>query len=145
MRAGVAVTNTPDVLTDATAELALGLTLAAARRLGAAERDLREGRWHGLAPGAYLGTELTGSTFGVVGLGRIGARYAELVRPLAGRILYSAPRPKPEAESRLGAERAEPALLAEADVVSLHAPGLPETAGMIGERELELMKADAPC
>jgi glyoxylate reductase len=141
---GVAVTNTPDVLTNATAELALGLTMAVARGLGAAEQDLRAGNWKGLAPGSYLGTELTGKTFGVVGLGRIGARYAELVRPLAGRILYSARTPKPEDERRLGAERAElPALLAEADVVSLHAPSSPETAGMIGAGELEAMKPTA--
>src|SRR5204863_5516747 len=76
---GVAVTNTPDVLTNATAELALALTLAAARRIGEAEADLRAGRWAGWDPGAYLGLELSGATFGSVGLGRIGRRYAELV------------------------------------------------------------------
>ena len=81
---GVAVTNTPDVLTNATAELALGLTLAAARRTSEAEADLRGGRWTGWDPAAYLGLELSGATVAVVGLGRIGRRYAELVRPLAG-------------------------------------------------------------
>jgi len=104
---GVAVTNTPDVLTNATAELALALTLAAARRMTEAEADLRGGRWTGLRPDGYLGLELSGATFGVVGLGRIGHRYAELVRPMAGEILYAANSAKPEAESELGARRAE--------------------------------------
>ena len=88
-RRGVAVTNTPDVLTNATAELALALTLAAARRMTEAEADLRAGRWRGWDPGAYLGIELTGATFGVVGLGRIGRRYAELVAGFAGEVLYA--------------------------------------------------------
>ena len=99
---GVAVTNTPDVLTNATAELALALTLAAARRMTEAEADLRAGRWTGLRPDGYLGLELSGASFGVVGLGRIGRRYAELVRPMAGEILYAANSPKPEAEQRAG-------------------------------------------
>jgi glyoxylate reductase len=140
----VAVSNTPDVLSDTTAELALALTLGVARRLGAAEQDLRAGRWRGLAPGDYLGKQLTGAAFGVIGMGRIGARYAELVRPMAGRILYSGPSPKPDADRRLGAEYLPLAdLLAEADVVSLHAPASPETASLIGAAELERMKPGA--
>ena len=89
-RRGVAVTNTPGVLTNATAELALALTLASARRLTELEAELRAGRWTGWDPGAYLGTELSGATFAIVGLGRIGRRYAELVSGLAGRIVYVA-------------------------------------------------------
>ena len=141
---GVAVTNTPDVLTNATAELALALTMAAARRMTEAEADLREGRWEGLRPDGYLGLELSGATFGVVGLGRIGRRYAELVRPMAGDLLYAANSQKPEAESELGAERAElDELLARADVVSIHAPGTAETAGMIGRDQLAAMRPHA--
>ena len=75
---GVIVTNTPDVLTEATAELALALTLAAARRMSDAERDLRAGRWRGWDPAAYRGIEICGATVGVVGMGRIGHRYARL-------------------------------------------------------------------
>jgi glyoxylate reductase len=143
-RRGVAVTNTPDVLTDATAELALALTLAAARGMSEAEADLRRGAWTGWDPGAYLGLELTGCTFGVVGLGRIGRRYAELVRPLAGRILYTARRRKEDAERELGVEPvAFEDLLGEADVVSLHVPGSPETRGMIGAAELARMGSHA--
>jgi len=141
---GVAVTNTPGVLTNATAELALGLTVAAARRAREAEDTLREGRWTGWDPGALLGLELSGCTFGVVGLGRIGGRYAQLVRPLADTLLYTARSPKPDAESDLGAEHAElPELLERSDVVSLHAPGGDATRHLIGSSELERMKTHA--
>jgi glyoxylate reductase len=141
---GVAVTNTPDVLTNATAELALALTLAAARHMSEAEADLRGGRWSGLRPDGYLGLELSGATFGIVGMGRIGRRYAELVSPMARTILYTATSPKPDAERDLGAERAELAeLLTRADVVSVHAPGTPETAGLIGADELRAMRRHA--
>ena len=137
---GVVVTNTPDVLTEATAELALALTLAAARRLSEGERDLRAGRWKGLRPIAYLGLELRGAVVGVVGLGRIGGRYAELVAAVGAELLYTARSQKPEAERELGARRSElHELLEAADVVSLHAPGRPETRHLIGPRELELI------
>ncbi len=141
---GVAVTNTPDVLTNATAELALALTVAAARRTSDAEAELRAGRWTGWDPEAFLGLELSGATFGIVGLGRIGTRYAELVRPLAGELLYAARSDKPEAERVLGATRAELAeLLERADVVSLHAPAGAETHHLIGAAELDAMKPSA--
>jgi glyoxylate reductase len=141
---GIPATNTPDVLTNATAELALALTTAAARGTSAAEADLRAGRWTGWDPGAYLGLELSGATFAVVGLGRIGHRYAELVRPLAGDLLYVARSPKDEAEAALGAVRAELAeALGRADVVSLHVPAGEETRHLIGEPELASMQAHA--
>jgi glyoxylate reductase len=137
---GVIVTNTPGVLTEATAELALALTLAAARRMSDAERDLRAGCWAGWDPAAYRGIELRGATAGVVGLGRIGLRYAEMVKALGAEIVYAGPSPKPEAERRLGAERLElERLLAASDVVSLHAPSLPDTYHLIGAAELELI------
>jgi glyoxylate reductase len=143
-RRGVAVTNTPGVLTNATAELALALTLAAARLINRAEADLRAGRWRGWDPGDMLGLELSGATFGVVGMGRIGRRYAELVSGLDGRILYASPSPKPEVEQRLGASRASmDELLAGSDVVSLHAPATPETDHMISAPELEAMRQHA--
>ena len=100
---GVVVTNTPDVLTEATAELALALTLAAARRMSDAERDLRAGRWTGWDPAAYLGIEIRGATVGVIGLGRIGGRYAALAHGLGAEIVYSGPSAKPDAEEELGA------------------------------------------
>lgn len=141
---GVVVTNTPGVLTNATAELALALTMAAARRASEAEALLRAGGWTGWDPGALVGLELTGATFGVVGLGRIGGRYAELVRPLAGEILYVARSPKPDRERELGARRVElDELLDRSDVVSLHAPGAPETKHMIGAAQLARMRPHA--
>lgn len=137
---GVIVTNTPDVLTEATAELALALTFAAARRMSDAERDLRAGRWGGWDPAAYRGIEIRGSTVGVVGLGRIGARYAKLAHGLGAKIVYAGRSAKPEAESELGAERLSLSeLLEAAAVVSIHAPSTPETRSMIGAAELELI------
>jgi glyoxylate reductase len=136
----VIVTNTPEVLTEATAELALGLTLAAGRRFADAERDLRGGRWHGWDPGAYRGLELRGSTVGVVGLGRIGGRYAELVHALGAEVIYAGSTPRPQAEAALGARRLElDELLEAADVVSLHAPALATTRHMIDARRLALI------
>ncbi len=141
---GVAVTNTPGVLTNATAELALALTLAAARRMSEAEAHLRAGRWVGWDPGWHLGLELSGACFGVIGLGRIGRRYAELVAPLAGEILYASRTPKPDSERELGAVHVELAeLLGRADVVSLHVPASSETAGLIGPAELGAMRSHA--
>jgi len=141
---GIAVTNTPDVLTNATAELALVLTLAAARRINEAESDLRGGRWRGWDPGDLLGLELSGATFGVVGMGRIGRRYSELVEPLAGMILYTSHSAKPDVEHELGAEQVPmDELLARSEVVSLHVPATPETAGLIGPTELDAMRPDA--
>src|SRR3954469_15971460 len=93
---GVIATNTPDVLTEATAELAMALTLAAARRMSDAERDLRSGTWRGWDPAAYRGIEILGSTVGVIGLGRIGHRYAGLVKGLGAAVVYSGPSPKPD-------------------------------------------------
>jgi glyoxylate reductase len=140
---GVTVTNTPGVLTEATAELALALTLAAARRMSDAERDLREGRWRGWDPSAYLGIELRGATVGVVGLGRIGRRYAELVRGMGAEIVYTARSRKEDAERELGARMLDlPDLLRESAVVSVHAPSHPETHRLIGAPELDLIGPD---
>jgi len=143
-RRGIAVTNTPGVLTNATAELALALTVAAARRINEAEAELRAGRWRGWDPGDLLGLELTGASFGVVGMGRIGRRYAELVTGFGGRVLYASPSPKPEVERELSAAHVTlEELLGDADVVSVHAPATPETAGLIGAPELDAMKPHA--
>ena len=140
---GVIVTNTPDVLTNATAELTLALTLAAARRLWEAGEDLRAGRWEGWDPRAYLGLELSGATVAVIGAGRIGRRYAELVRPLAKELIYVGPSAKPEAEA-LGMRRAElEDALAEASVVSVHAPASAATRHLIGAAELKMMQPDS--
>lgn len=143
-RRGIAVSNTPDVLTNATAELALALTLAAARHVTEAEADLRAGRLRGWDPGAYLGLELSGAAFAIVGLGRIGRRYAELVRGLAGELLYVGRHPRGDAERELGLRRVGLGeALARADVVSLHLPATPENVHLIGRAELETMRRTA--
>jgi glyoxylate reductase len=143
-RRGVLVSNTPDVLTDATAELALGLTLAAARQIPGAEHSLRAGEWGGWDPGAYRGAELTGCTVGVLGMGRIGRRYAGLMAPLAGRTVYWSRNPSRRVEEELGAERVSlETLLTESDVISLHLPASPETRHLIGREALETAKPGA--
>lgn len=140
---GIVVTNTPGVLTEATAELALMLTLSAGRLASDAERNLRNGLWTGWDPGAYLGLELRGATVGVVGLGRIGLRYAEMVSALGAEVVYTASSRKVEAEARFGFDFAElDDLLRRSQVVSIHAPGGEGTRDMIGRRELELIGAD---
>jgi glyoxylate reductase len=141
---GVVVTNTPDVLTNATAELAVALMLAAARRLGEGERLARSGRWTGWEPGQLLGRELSGAVVGIVGLGRIGTRVAELLRGFDVEVLYTARSPRPEAARRLGARHVGlDELLARSDFVSLHAPLTAETRHLIDARALARMKPGA--
>ena len=132
------------MLTNATAELALALTLASARLLSEAESDLRKGRWEGWDPAAYRGLELSGATVGIVGLGRIGGRYAELLGGFGVELLYTARSRKPEAEERLGAAWADlEELLERSDAVSIHAPAGPETKHLIDAGALHRMKASA--
>ena len=143
-RRDVVVTNTPDVLTNATAELALALTLGAARLVGEAERDLRAGRWRGWDPAAYRGAELSGATVGIVGLGRIGTRYGELLRGFGVELIYASPSAKREQERDLGATRVSLGeLLAGADVVSLHAPAAPDTKHLIDGEAVAAMRPGA--
>lgn len=141
---GVFVTNTPDVLTNATAELAMALTLGAARRLADAERDLRAGAWEGWDPAQHLGLELSGATVGVIGLGRIGTRYAELMRSFDGELLHFSRSPKPEAERALPARAVRlEELLETSDVISIHAPATPDTHHLIDGDALALVKPTA--
>jgi glyoxylate reductase len=141
---GVTVTNTPGVLTNATAELTLTLMLAAARRLGEAERILRSGGWHGWAPEQLLGSELADATIGLIGLGRIGGRVAELLQGFGSRLIYSSRNDRPDLEATLRIERWPlDALLAESDVVSLHLPLTSETHHLIDGVALERFKPGA--
>jgi glyoxylate reductase len=138
----VVVTNTPDVLTNATAELAITLMLAAARRVGEGERLVRSGGWTGWDPAELLGSELAASTVGIVGLGRIGLRVAELLRGFEATLLYTSRTPRPEAESRLGLQQVQLTELVErSDFVTLHAPSTPETRHLVGGPLLERFKA----
>ena len=128
----IPVGNTPDVLTDSTADLAVALMLAVARRLPEGERLVREGAWGPWEPGFLLGRDLSGSCVGIVGPGRIGRAVAERLVGFGCRVL-SAGRERRELES----------LLREADFVSLHVPLTDDTRGLIDEPELRLMKPTA--
>jgi glyoxylate reductase len=136
-RRGVAVTNTPDVLTEATADLAFALLLATARRVVEGDALVRAGGWSGWSPSFFLGLEVWGRTLGIVGMGRIGRAMARRGRGFGMRIVYTSPR---IVEGEDG-ERVElRALLNEADFISLHAPATAATRGMIGATELAQMK-----
>jgi glyoxylate reductase len=141
---GVLVTNTPDVLTDSTADIAWSLILAASRRLGEGERLIRTGRPWAWAPDFMLGREVTGKTLGVVGMGRIGQAVAARARGFRMRILYHSRTRKAEAEAALGAEHRDlPSLLAESDIVSVHVSLSEETHHLFGAEEFSAMKPTA--
>jgi glyoxylate reductase len=144
-RRGILVTNTPGVLTDATADLTWALILDVARRVSEGDRLVRRGGWTGWSPRFMLGTEVTGKTLGIIGMGRIGRAVARRAHGFRMRILYCSRTRLTEREEReLGAEYASlPRLLRESDFVSLHAPYTSETHGLIGRDELRLMKPTA--
>ena len=145
-RRGIAVTNTPGVLTAATADLAFALLLATARRVVEGDRQIRAGAWVGGWADAVLASEFAGSTLGIVGLGRIGTAVAQRARGFELRLLYTRRTRLPEAEERaLGVEyRALDDLLAESDAVTLHVPRTPETERLIDARRLALLR-DGVC
>lgn len=141
---GIAVAHTPDVLSDATADMAWALLLAVARRVVEGDALVRSGGWGGWAPDQLLGTSLSGRTFGVVGFGRIGQAAARRATGFGMRVVYAARTPKPEAEAALGARHLPLAdLLRTADVVSLHTPGTAETHHLIDAAALASMRAGA--
>jgi glyoxylate reductase len=131
-RRGIPVANTPDVLTETTADFAFALLMAAARRVVEADAAARRD-WVTWEPAALLGTDVHGATLGIVGLGRIGSAVARRAQGFGMRVVHS------------GRSGGEPLgqLLAAADLVTLHCPLTPETTGLIGERELRLMKSGA--
>ena len=130
---GIPVGNTPDVLTEATADLAWALLMAGARRLGEAERFVRGGHWGTWVPDGFLGVDVHGACLGVVGWGRIGQAFARRAEGFGMEVMY---------HSHSGGIELDE-LLAKSDFVSLHAPLTDDTRGLIGARELELMKPTA--
>ena len=143
---GIVVTNTPDVLTEDTADVAVALMLVVARRLGEGERHVRSGAWTGWRPTHMLGTKLSGKTLGVVGLGRIGRAVARRAHHGFGmRVLYYDPPVAAETGRAVGAEPVDSldALLAVSDVVSLHCPATPETRHLMNAERLRRMKRGA--
>ncbi|MEM2075504.1 MAG: glyoxylate reductase [Zestosphaera sp.] len=148
-RLGVYVTNTPGVLTEATAEFTWALILATVRRVVEGDLLVRFGEWWrirtGWHPKMLLGIELRGKTLGVVGLGRIGRRVAEIgVRGFGMRVIYYDLTRNMDAEQELGVTYTDlDTLLRESDVVTLHVPLTPQTRYLIGEGGLRLMKRSA--
>ena len=137
----IVVTNTPEVLTETTADTTFMLLLAAARRLGEAERLLRSGKWDAWGPMQLLGPDVWGKKLGLVGLGRIGQAVARRSSGFQMEVLYYDQYRNEGVEEELGARYLElDDLLRESDFVSIHTPLTPETRHLISERELDLMQ-----
>lgn len=139
---GIAITNTPDVLTEATAETALGLLIAAARNFKEAGSTVGNGAWKSWSPKKHLGPALKEKTLGIIGLGRIGGRLAEMAA-LAFKmdILYTSHSEKNTIYKAKKVTLDE--LLEKSDFISVHAPLNAETKNLIGQREFKLMKKEA--
>ncbi|HEY3066880.1 MAG TPA: D-glycerate dehydrogenase [Methylomirabilota bacterium] len=144
-RRGVVVTNTPDVLTETTADFAWALLMATARRVVEADAYARAGRWQRWQWDLLWGLDVHGKTLGILGFGRIGRAVARRALGFDMRVLYhDAVRPGADVERELRATYADvDTVLREADFVTLHTPLLPETRHLIGERALRLMKKSA--
>jgi glyoxylate reductase len=144
-RRHIVVTNTPGVLTEATADLAFALLMAVARRIVESDRYVREGHWRYWKWEYLWGADLYRKTLGLYGFGRIGQAVARRGRGFSMRVLYyDLERPTPAEEQELGAQFVDrETLLREADFLSLHLPLTPETYHLIGARELAMMKPTA--
>jgi lactate dehydrogenase-like 2-hydroxyacid dehydrogenase len=144
---GIAVSNTPEVLTDATADLAMTLLLMVARRAGEGERHVRAGHWTGWRPTHMLGRMVSSRTLGLIGMGRIARAVARRAHHGFGmRVLYTDPYPPPpEVARELGAEQRATIeeVLAQSDFVSLHCPATPETRHLMNAVRLAKMKPSA--
>jgi glyoxylate reductase len=138
---GVVVTNTPGVLDDAVADLAFALILAVRRQVVEADRFVRSGAWTGSWSEGGLAADVTGSTLGIVGLGRIGTAVARRAQGFELRVLYTQRRP---VETDLAELRELDALFTESDLVTIHAPLTAETAGLVDARRLALLR-DGAC
>jgi glyoxylate reductase len=144
-RLKIAATNTPDVLTDTTADLAFSLILGVARRIAEADRFVRAGKWVGWTPGLMIGSDVHGKTLGIVGLGRIGSAVARRGQGFNMKIVYNDIRrldPAIEQQHQLQFFPLRE-LLKTADFVTLHVPLAPDTKHLIGQKELQLMKKSA--
>ncbi|MBM4331689.1 MAG: D-glycerate dehydrogenase [Deltaproteobacteria bacterium] len=141
----IAVTNTPDVLTDTTADLTFALILGVARRVAEADRFVRAGKWVGWKPDLFLGSDIYGKTLGIIGFGRIGMAMAQRALGFKMQILYTDVRPiERSVEERYRVKFASlKELLREADFVTLHVSLTPETTHLIAREELGMMKRTA--
>jgi glyoxylate reductase len=143
-QAGILVGNTPGVLTETTADLAWALLMAAARRVVEGHDEVQRGIWRAWGPDVLCGVDVYGSTLGLIGFGRIGQAMAARARGFNMRVLYTQRHRDVEAETKYGASFVSMEdLLRQSDFVSLHAYLSPETKGMIGQAEFDLMKPGA--
>lgn len=142
---GIAVTNTPDISTEATAELTLGLILDVARRISEGDRLCRETpeQFKGWAPTFFLGTELSGKTLGIIGLGRIGQAVAKRAAAFGMKIIYSGHHPKAVAKEWDAEFVSQEELLKRSDVVTIHAAYSPSLKHLLNETTLKTMKSSA--
>ena len=142
---GIIVTNTPGVLNDSTADCAFALMMAISRRLVEVDKWVRDGQWvKAWGPKMLLGSDVTGKTLGIIGLGRIGKEMVPRAKGFKMNVIYHNRTPSPDKEKKCGIEYRElDDLLRESDFVSLHVPLNDETRYLIGERELKLMKPTA--
>jgi lactate dehydrogenase-like 2-hydroxyacid dehydrogenase len=144
---GIAVTNTPDVLTEATADIAITLLLMVSRRAGEGERHIRCGAWTGWRPTHMLGTQVSGKTLGLVGMGRIARAVARRAHHGFGmKVIFHDPYPPSASEAAaLGAEQKDALeqVLEESDFVSLHCPATPETRHLMNRERLARMRRSA--
>lgn len=139
---GIAVTNTPDVVTDTTADLAFALIMDVGRRLSEADRWVRAGKWEGWTQSLFLGTDITGATLGILGLGRIAKAVVKRAKGFDMEILYwNRTRLSADEEDALGVRYVEQdALFEQSDFLSLHVALNEGTHHLVGERQFELMK-----
>ncbi len=143
-RRGVVVTNTPDVLTETTADFAFTLLMAAARRVVEADAFTRAGKWKTWGPLLLAGQDIHHATLGLIGLGRIGSAVARRAKGFEMTVLYYDPIRRPDLEESLGIEyRAMADVLAQSDFVSVHVPLMPETRYLIGREQFQMMKRSA--
>jgi lactate dehydrogenase-like 2-hydroxyacid dehydrogenase len=143
-RRGIPVGNTPGVLTEGTADLTMGLLLAAARKLLEASLDAREGRWRTWSPTGWLGADLDGATLGIVGMGKIGCAVAKRAHGFGLSLLYTDTAPNAMVEEAFGASYVTlPELLSRSDFISLHVPLTPDTRHLINTNTLKLIKPRA--
>ncbi len=144
-RRGLPVSNTPDVLTDATAELAWALLFACARRVVETDRVMRSGRWKGWGPMQFIGADVSGKTLGIVGAGRIGTAMALMSRGFNMRVLYTrASGPNPTLDQEVtGLHVSLEEVLAESDYISVHVPLTDRTRHMFDARAFSRMKKSA--
>lgn len=143
-RRKIPLSNTPDVLTHATAEMAWALLFAAARRVVESDRVMRSGEWKGWGPLQFIGQDVNGATLGIIGAGRIGRAFAKKSRGFDMKVMYVDEYPCKELEETVGARKVSlEELLTKSDFISIHVPLMPSTRHLINEKTLRMMKPTA--